>query len=433
MLSAVFCGRLSASPGRSEVSILAAADARPDGHEGIEILVSFPLDKATILPAFRANAVALARLDSLMNEGIHSPADTLEIIGKASMDGPERHNLDLARRRAEALRNYIVVHYPLYPGVVTIKVEGEPWGELREAVERDAALTPLKRTQLLSIIDSDDPADRKEARLKAFAAWAAFNRQLFPDYRGASVQFFPAPLFDNAFLEEIAAISPYIHFPETAVELRPDVLTVPALTRPRVLRPVLALSTNLLYDLTYIPGYGLTSIPSLSLEYYPRNYGRFSFGADVEWPMWRHWDEHRFFQIQNVTLNARWYFVRNYQHNFRGPYVLANVNGVRYGIGFDADTGWEGEGIGASAGIGYKHSLFGSKRLFWDTGIALGFFYSRYDPYVWGNDPTKRYYYDYDGLPENFVKRNHALEWVGPTRIWFSIGVDLFNRKSFVR
>ena len=35
------------------------------------------------------------------------------------------------------------------------------------------------------------------------------------------------------------------------------------------LRPVIGISTNLPYDITYIPGYGLTSVPSLSLEYYP--------------------------------------------------------------------------------------------------------------------------------------------------------------------
>ena len=195
-------------------------------------------------------------------------------------------------------------------------------------------------------------------------------------------------------------------------------------------RPVLSLSTNILYDVTYIPNYGMTSIPSLSLEYYPKNYGRFSFGADVEWPMWRHWDEHRFFQIQNVTLNMRWYFMKNYHHDYRGLYAIANVNGARYGIGFNADRGWQGEGIGASLGIGYKHGLFGSDRLFWDTGLTVGYLHSRYDPYVWGNDPTDRYYYDYYGLPEDFRKRNHALDWFGPMRIWFSIGVDLFCRKS---
>ena len=39
------------------------------------------------------------------------------------------------------------------------------------------------------------------------------------------------------------------------------------------------------------------------------------------------------------------------------------------------------------------------------------------------------YYYDYVGLPEEFVRRNHALNWIGPTRVWISIGIELFSRK----
>ena len=393
------------------------------------IRISFPVDKSTILPAFRANRAALARLDSLIRRDSYSPADTIVIIGRASMEGAEQYNLDLARRRAEAMLKYIGQHYPDFPGVLTVRIEGEPWDALRRIVVDDAELPADIHDRMLAIIDSDDPADRKEARLKSLSGWGALSRRLYPDFRATSIAF-PYRVSPPLLLDEIEVPDSDLLFPDVLIEMRPDVLRIPALTRRRSVRPVLALSTNLLYDIAYVPRYGLTSIPSVSLEYYPRSYGRFSFGADVEWPMWRHWDEHRFFQIQNVTLNVRWYFGRSYRHDFRGPYALANVNGVRYGIGFNAVDGWEGEGIGAAAGIGYKHSLFGSRRLFWDTGVALGFLYSRYDPYVWGDDPTNRYYYDYNGLPDDFIKRNHALERFGPMRVWFSVGVDLFNRKK---
>ena len=83
--------------------------------------------------------------------------------------------------------------------------------------------------------------------------------------------------------------------------------------------------------------------------------------------------------------------------------------------------------FGISAGVGYKFTLY--KRLFLDAGIAVGYFYSRYDPYEYGFDSTQRYYYDYVGLPEEFVRRNHVLNWFGPTRVWISIGIELFSRK----
>ena len=71
-------------------------------------------------------------------------------------------------------------------------------------------------------------------------------------------------------------------------------------TERAVIRPVIGISTNLPYDITYIPGYGLTSIPSFSLEFYPAK-GKFTFGADVEWPMWRHPENHRYMQVNNLT------------------------------------------------------------------------------------------------------------------------------------
>jgi hypothetical protein len=99
---------------------------------------------------------------------------------------------------------------------------------------------------------------------------------------------------------------------------------------------------------------------------------------------------------------------------------------ARYGIGWDA-KGWEGEGVGGSLGVGYKFKL--GKRMFLDMGLAAGVFYTAYDPYVWGNDATRWYYYDYTGDPSAFIRRNKQLFWFGPTRVYLSLGVDLFNRR----
>ncbi|MBO4605594.1 MAG: DUF3575 domain-containing protein [Bacteroidales bacterium] len=186
--------------------------------------------------------------------------------------------------------------------------------------------------------------------------------------------------------------------------------------------PVLGLSTNLLYDATYVPGYGLTSVPSVSLEYYPED-GHYTIGADLEWPNWRHPDEHRYLQVHNVGIWGRYYF-KPEEYRFNGLYVSGTLNLAQYGLGWDK-KGWEGEAVGISAGIGHKWT-FG--RIFIDAGLALGFIYGRYDPYVWGDDITGWYYYDYTGDPNEFTKRRMALYWLGPTRLYVSIGIDLFNR-----
>ncbi|NLZ18775.1 MAG: DUF3575 domain-containing protein [Bacteroidales bacterium] len=394
------------------------------------VVIWFGFDDATVRPDFSDNRHSLAQLDSLLHERNFTLLDTLRIVGKSSMDGVYAYNAQLATRRARAVRSYILKHYPDFQGTLSVLSEGEVWAEFREAVAQDSSLPEGTRERMLGIIDSDASPDRKEARLKSLPTWRSYMRALFPTYRSATVTPYYWML-DLPRLPEDEMLESLSWLPRTpAVQLRPDLLTVPALTPVRKrakgpIRPVFGLSTNLLYDLTYIPNYGLTSIPSFSLEYYPARSRHLTLGTDVEWPMWKHWEDHRFLQIQNVTLWMRRYF-KSCDERFHGMYLFASANAARFGIGYDA-KGWEGEGVGASLGIGCKWTL--GRRLFLDLGIAGGAFYAQYDPYVYGNDATHRYYYDYTGAPEEFVVRNHRWLWGGPTRAYLSLGIDLFNRK----
>ena len=63
-------------------------------------------------------------------------------------------------------------------------------------------------------------------------------------------------------------------------------------------------------------------------------------------------------------------------------------------------------------------------------GLDVGYFYSRNDPYVWGDDATGWYYYDYVGDPAQFAPRQKGFQWFGPTRAYISIGLDLFSRRK---
>ena len=386
------------------------------------IVISFPFGDATVRPSFHTNQQALARLDSLFSDRIPLPGDTVILIGKASMDGPEEYNVTLARKRAESLRDYFIRRYPSYADVLSVRTAGESWNELRATVADDRLLTADTRDALLKIIDTDMDADRKEARLNTVPGWRDFARKHYPDFRVATL----TPAFQLPYLlGDIDFGNTEEDWPEPVLQLLPDRLDVPALTR-RPLRPVFGVSTNLLYDIAYVPGYGLTSIPSFSLEYYPARSRHFTYGLDLEWPMWQHWDTQRFLQVNNLAFWARRYFPAR-EDRFRGLYLQAGANVARFGLGWNA-RGWQGEGIGGGLGIGYKW-LLGRSRLFIDCGAALGVFYAQYDPYIYGNDATHRYYYDYSGDPAQFVKRNHRFFWAGPTRIYISLGIDLFNRK----
>lgn len=396
----------------------------------------------------------------------------------ASPEGSLYRNKELCKLRSAEIKWLILKNYPETLGKFKLRPAGESWTMLRSRVAADKKLTDASREKILRILDDTtlsldarkwrlskglgtDPqvGDLWQYLLRAHyrylrcgvvvivssltadtaavvpgEAKESAEAKEFGDAKESSETKEPADttsetLAGKALIDSTLSQS---FPPDSLQEECSQVADNQSITRqepdeskePRV--PLLGISTNLLYDATYIPHYGFTSIPSVSVEYYPYN-GRTTFGADVEWPMWQHWDTHKFMQINNITLWVKRYFKQNV-HLYKGPYLLGSLNAVRYGIGFD-DKGWIGEGLGGSVGIGYK-KYFGSSRFFFDTGLALGVLWSRYDPYIWGNEATGWYYYDYLGKPEDFKERSKRLLWFGPTRLYFSIGYDLLMRKK---
>lgn len=158
--------------------------------------------------------------------------------------------------------------------------------------------------------------------------------------------------------------------------------------------------------------------------------------------------DHKFFQMRNYQLLARWYShdgggVNGFHGFFVQPYLGLTV----YGIGFSAHKGWMGEAYGGGAAAGWKLPLGRlaangqprSKASHWylELSLQLGGFYTRYDPYQYGC-PTDgivdgRYYYKYVGEPSLFRKRQHHRFYVGPTRAAVTIGYDLIYRSSHSR
>lgn len=211
-------------------------------------------------------------------------------------------------------------------------------------------------------------------------------------------------------------------------------------TLPR--REMLSFKTNLLFDVAYMPGYNRwCPIPNVAIEYYPKN-GHFTYGASFDFPWWQDYDAHKYFQIRNYQLEARYYLRRgDIDINppgegaaFRGLYFQGYGNIGLFGICFDADRGWVGEGFGAGLGVGYVAQL--SKKGHWrlEFGLQAGFFRCKYDPYQYENpvDPSYHdnlYYYKWSQDPELFKKRQYRYTWLGPTRIGVTLTYDLLYRR----
>lgn len=130
------------------------------------LYVHFELDKTTLKHDFRNNAATLDRIvditRQIMNDST-SDVRRIQIVGLASVEGPLRHNCDLAGGRAAALKHYIQQHVAT-PDSLYEAVNGcEAWAELRAQIED---LQFEGRDEMLRIIDTEPDPNVRETRLK---------------------------------------------------------------------------------------------------------------------------------------------------------------------------------------------------------------------------------------------------------------------------
>ena len=436
--------------------ILFSGPERPETSSRVhgnvhESQVYFRWDKSNYEDNYQSNAQAANKVYNLIKEIGTERVDSVIVKAYASPEGAYGHNMDLSRRRAMEFDRAVKEKMGLMGADIPITVlpGGEAWEQLRARVAADTVISATAKQRTLALLDDDSvPRDTKKWRMMHFYLgetrqegdvyhWLLLNHYVYLRCLDINIYYHDAvPYSLEEPVEEVKEESAIVPEepaaqPDTTA-VAPSEAFVPSLelvspasdnTAKRRFSPVIGISTNLLFDATYIPNYGFTSVPSFSLEYYPAR-GHWTFGADVDWSHWLHYDTHRFNQIHNISLHTRRYF-RSGENGFKGLYLQGALNAAEYGLGWDAH-GWEGELLGANIGAGYKIN-FG--RFFIDMGLDVGYFYSRNDPYVWGDDATGWYYYDYVGDPAQFAPRQKGFQWFGPTRAYISIGLDLFNRR----
>ena len=393
--------------------------------------------------------------------------DSLELAymilrGATSPEGPARWNKILGEKRAETILNFIKENLIMPLGdKFDMELDIEDYRTLclmmRRTGDKDYGYVQAMCDQYLP--------KKQTARLKAILAsarqgtmWLRLYREYFPRLRAARmVFFFYAP---HKFKQpEVLDVTPLPQEPQDVQEPQEpqepqDVqkpqegqvvqegqeikLEEPIDTR-LFRREVLSVKTNLLLYGFYLPG-GYNRwcpIPNVALEYYPKH-GHFTYGASIDFPWWRHYYEHKFFEVRNYQLEARYYFrsgdirkrIPGQGAAFRGWYLQAYAGVGLFNICFDKDSGYEGEYLGGGIGAGYVLPL--TKRGHWRLEFQLqaGVVYGKYDPYQWENliNPAvhdELYYYRWTGAAENFKLRQYRFSWIGPTRVGVTLTYDL--------
>lgn len=147
------------------------------------LYVHFPVNVSRIEDGFRNNSETLAQIVSLTRQiaaDSSSEVRLIQIVGLASIEGSDTHNLRLSERRAKALRDYIIAQVP---GITADRFEvtggGEAWTEFRDQVNdlRDSGqLSNSEIDQVLRIIDSVPDLQQREQQLKRLNRGSTYRK-----------------------------------------------------------------------------------------------------------------------------------------------------------------------------------------------------------------------------------------------------------------
>lgn len=368
----------------------------------------------------------------------HLQLRKIYIRGAASPEGPYLNNKRLGRGRSQFLLN--ALQKSLCNQYVKVDTEvnsvTEDYGYLcvlmRKANDPDYAF--------VKAIYDECGADEiccKQRLMKARGGklWQRLLKQYFPQLRSARlVLWFSEPDEEHAPLtlpEPVSIVPKSTYVPTDAAITNQVVLPEPEPTlEPLPRRHLIAVRTNLVHDLFYMPQFGWAFSPNVQLEYYPLK-GHYTYNIGMTWGTKRKWNSQEFFQVRDFQLELRRYFRGG--GRFLGSYLGAYVNGGVYGIGLSPTKGWQGEGGGAGVTFGYTTKLNRRGNLRLELMAAAGFYMTLFDPYVWGNPVTNTingyYYYQYYGSAKKFKKRNHRFVWTGPTNVGIQLTYDIIYRK----
>lgn len=414
--------------------------------------VVFPVNKHTLpkdsplLKEIENEIIPLLNKDSLSIRH-------LMIRGAASPEGPYKFNKSLGEKRGKTLFDFINsrLTVPVSEDDETLIIIPEDYQYLC-IMMHDAGDADYQKVKDLcdKYLPTENISALKSAlqRLNGGKLWKRLLKTYYPELRASRfVIFLEKPAREPEQATTPKADSTQI--PQTdhiivAPSDEPQPVVDDSNIYPR--REMLSVKTNLLLDFAYVPGYDRwCPIPNVAIEYYPLH-GHFTYGASLDFPWWQHYWEHKYFQIRNYQLEARYYLKpttpleayepytadrpNRQQPAFYGWYLQAYAHAGLFDICFDANRGWEGEGFGAGLGFGYVMPISRNGHWRLEFGLQAGFFRCKYDPYQFECpiDPMEQdhlYYYKWYGEADQFKRRQYRYNWLGPTRIGVTLTYDL--------
>ena len=394
--------------------------------------VFFRQGKSFLDASFRNNGSSIDSLLALMRKRLEIPGYSLQqikVMGSASPEGPISLNNQLAKKRAGILADYIRQHADIPDSLLSCDSKVSDWqtllrivGEHPDFPHREEFLSALQNVGKNRKGNASDTLLYKRLRsIRGGVPYWYMYHNLYPALRTSSLSvvydYTPPQVPVEEKTDSVVPVPP-VEVPPVVEPAQPDTTVVPVETDSVLREPMLAVRTNLLYT--------LATALNVGVEYYTRN-PHWSILAHYTFPWWSNRKNHLFMQVLDGCIEPRFYFDGKAGHT--GHYLSVYGQANLYDIGFNEELGWQGEGWSFGLGYGRVWQPWKNKKWKLEAFIRVGYYHSIYDPYHAGEPGNDKYYYDWEGPIENFVRRNHRLRWFGPTGLGITLSYDLLNRK----
>lgn len=406
----------------------------------------FRLDNARYETAYMDNDVAENALSSFLRKVSPESIQDVRVTAYASPESSLSYNEELCGNRLNAMRSLINSRVPQLAGKTSYRVGGEAWDMIRQQVKADASLKRRSPETYRTITDIlDDPSitnDTRKELLKSrlpknwygYLRWIHYREVRFCEVRvlykdAAEPEVVPAPKAQPAAVAPVAVAAEPQH--DTVFVTRIDTVfitktdtvyvntpAVPKAKKEKVKkeesgtkRPVLGISTNILYDAAITPNVAL-ELPMGK---------HWSLLAEYTFPWWVNKQNDRAWQIQKWDLGLRYWLGR--KRDRQNPYnqLTGHFFGVDLGLGYydiePRHMGYQGEFLTAGLEYGYAWRLGEHWRM--SAFVAAGWMGTRYRRYT-GNDADTKLLYKYDG----------RFTWMGPTKLGLSFQYVFTKKKQ---
>ena len=398
-----------------ETSSLAALEEK--------LLIATPLQRDTIRVHYRwsnseidtlykDNGAALRSLKDLLGNGFLS-VDTLYIYSSSSSEGGAALNARLSQKRGEALRDQLV---QLRNGQKFAGVNIMPLGaNYPEFLERLKAADDLPdKSETVAGYETDiqvygnDAAFRRLMKFRSGVPYAYIKQNILPEMRYADLVLVSHVIFEEVVTaEDIDIPSDTLIVEDRLPLVEPLVWPKPQPVDSVAVHWYPAVKTNLLYDL-------VTAV-NVELEFPIGD--RFSIAVEDDFPWWN-WGPNGkkyCFQIWNIGVEPRWWFLRDDRRDwltghFAGIYAMSG----KYDFQWDQKFCWQGEHW--SAGLTYGYAIPICKWANMEFSVSVGYLHSDYRHY----QPDD----DYEHLFRDYYNSGRVT-WFGPTKAKISLVIPL--------